>query len=253
MRTILKTSIVVLLAVVALAGCSSTVTLHVSAATSLIDSLGVLQTSYQQLHPDVVLRFNYGASGALQQQIEQGAPADVFIAAGNKQMDALIKGGHMLENSVQAWLTNEIVLITPMSKEGNASFADLTDERFRKIAVGEASSVPVGQYTAEIFATLGIAQTLAPKLVYAKDAREVLAWVETGNADAGIVYATDALHSARVLLNAQAPAHTHSPIIYPLGIVNTSKNVIEAKRFVQFLQSAKARQILISHGFTPLF
>lgn len=226
--------------------------LMVSAAASLTDCMEELKTLYTTEHPEITITYNFGASGSLQQQIEQGAPADIFFSAGKKQMDALKEKGLMEDASIRDILENKVVLIAP--KEGSLldSFDALTGTEVEQIGVGEPESVPVGQYTAQIFENLGLAETLKPKLVLAKDVREVLSWVETGNVQAGVVYETDAKISDKVQICCAAPEGSHKPVIYPVGVVKDSKYTEQAQAFVDFLFTEQAQKIFAKYGFSPV-
>ena len=230
------------------------VELMISAAASLTDCLQELAAIYEGDNPGLKITFNFGASGSLQQQIEQGAPADIFFSAGKKQMAALQEKGLMEEGTVQDVLENRVVLIVPAGAEKLASFEDLAGEGIGQIGVGEPESVPVGQYTAEAFESLGLSEKLAGKLVYAKDVREVLSWVETGNVDAGIVYETDAgISGDKVQICCAAPEGSHKPVIYPIGLVKDGRAKAEAQGFLDFLaRSDLASTIFAKYGFTPV-
>ena len=112
--------------------------------------------------------------------------------------------------------------------------------------------MPVGQYSEEVFTKLGILDAVKPKAVYAKNVKEVLTWVESGNADAGIVYSTDAKTSTKVKVVAEAPAGTHSPILYPVAVLKNSKNLDSAKDFIKYLSSSKCKTVFEKYGFTFL-
>lgn len=242
-----------------LSGCSgpkvhkAETTLTVSAAASLTDCMEEIKAAFIEANPSIDVNFNFGASGALQQQIEQGAPADVFVSAGLKQMNALEEADLMKTESVKNLLENKVVLITPKEGSGTLNFKDLASDTVTKIAVGEPESVPVGQYSAQIFDHLGLTEAVASKLVYAKDVREVLSWVETGNVEAGVVYETDAKISEGVTICAKADETMHNPIIYPVGVVKSSTNPEAARAFVDFLFTKEVKMILESYGFSPLY
>lgn len=224
----------------------------ISAAASLKNCIQDLSAMYTEKNPQVTITSNFGASGALQQQIEQGAPADVFFSAGIKQMNALKEKGMMLDSSVKNILENKVVLITPKSAASLDFFEDLAKTSVKKIGVGEPKSVPVGQYTEQIFQNLGLTDKVASKLIFAKDVREVLSWVETGNVDAGVVYETDAKISKDVTICSTAPEGSHKKVIYPVGVVKASKHADEAQKFVDFLFSDEAKQVFTRYGFTVI-
>lgn len=226
------------------------VELTISAAASLTDVLEELKIIYEKENPSTKLNFSFGSSGALQAQIEEGAPVDVFFSAAEKQMDALVEGGHILEDSRSTLLINKVVLISP--KDSNItikSFDDLKNKDIKKIAIGDPSNVPVGQYTEEIFENLGLKESLMPKTVLASDVRTVLTWVESGEVDCGIVYATDAFTSDRVEIQAEAPEDSHKLVSYPLAVVKDSKHIDEAKNLIDFLMSDESKKAFKSYGF----
>lgn len=227
--------------------------LIISVAASLKDVMGEIEKNYETDYKGTKLSFNFGASGSLEQQIENGAPVDIFISAALKQVDDLDKKGLLLDNTKFNLLKNDIVLIVP--REANINIKDfygLNDERLKIIGIGEPKSVPVGQYSLEVFKKLGIQNKIESKLVYGKDVRTVLTWVETENVDAGIVYKTDAILSDKIKIIGSAPKDSHSPVIYPVAIIKDTKNVSEAKSFVDFLKGKKAKEIFIKYGFTPI-
>ena len=224
----------------------------ISAAASLTNCIQDLSAMYTEKNPQVTITANFGSSGALQQQIEQGAPADVFFSAGIKQMNALKEKGMMIDSSVKNILENKVVLITPKNAAALDFFEDLAKSSVKKIGVGEPKSVPVGQYTEQIFQNLGLTDKVASKLIFAKDVREVLSWVETGNVDAGVVYETDAKISKDVTICSTAPEGSHKKVIYPIGVVKASKHAAEAQKFVDFLFSDAAKEVFARYGFTVI-
>ena len=224
-------------------------TILISAAASLKEALEEVKPLYRQTKPNINVTYNFGASGALQQQIENGASADIFVSAATKQMDALQSKGLIFTDTRRNLLTNKLVLIVPINSSGITSFRQLTDSKVKKIAVGEPRSVPAGQYAEEVFKNLGIFQQIKPKLVLANNVRQVLSFVESGNADAGLVYATDAKISQQVKQVATAPANSHSPIVYPLAVLKSSKNGSAAREYVQFLSSNRAGAVFQKYGF----
>jgi molybdate transport system substrate-binding protein len=225
--------------------------LTVSAAASLKDVLDEIGAAYKTAQPSVTVRFNLGASGTLQQQIEQGAPVDVFLSAAPAQMDALAAKALLLEGTRRDLVRNSIVLITPASGGNVTSFQDLSRPQVKFIAIGEPQTVPAGAYAKEVLTHLGLYDSLQPKFVLARDVRQVLTYVSTGNADAGIVYSTDAKTTPQVKVVAVAPEDSHSPVIYPVAVLKGSHNAVAAKAFCDFLFSAKAQDIFKKYGFTP--
>lgn len=219
--------------------------LTVSAAISLKDALQEIKTRYQ---PKAQITYNFGSSGSLQQQIEQGAPVDIFISAANKQMDALQSKNLLLTGSRHTLVTNQLVLITPKSEKSINNFQDLTKPGI-KIALGEPKSVPAGQYGEEVLKYYKILNQVKSKIIYGKDVRQILTYIETGNVNAGLVYVTDAKTSQQVRIAATAPPNSHAPIVYPIAILKDSKNPNTAKAFEQFLLSNQSKNVFNKYGF----
>lgn len=227
--------------------------LQISAAASLSDAMEELKPLFLAKHSGSDISFNFGSSGALQQQIEQGAPVDVFVSAGQKQMTALSDAGLMDPSTVKPLLKNEVVLIAPWSAASLKEFKDLGQDSVKKIGIGDPDSVPAGQYAREVLVNLQLFEPLTPKFVFAKDVREVLAWVETEAVDYGIVYETDAKISSKVQIVLKAPEGSHKAIVYPAGAVKASKQPDLAKAFVDFLFTDEAKAVFVKYGFTPQY
>ncbi len=230
------------------------VTLTISAAASLKDAMGEIKTLYSKEKSNVTINYNFGSSGALQQQIEQGADADLFISAAEKQMDALKQKSLILDDTRVDLLGNTVVLVVKSdSTAGISDFKDAATDKAKKIALGEPKTVPCGQYAEEIFTTLNILDKVKAKAVYGKDVKEVLNWVETGNADAGVVYGTDAKASTKVKVAATAGKDLYkTSVIYPAAVVKASKNTEDAKAFLKFLSGSKAKEVFVKYGFNFL-
>jgi len=144
------------------------------------------------------------------------------------------------------------VLVVPAGKNGISDFEDLAKPTVKAIAIGEPQTVPAGKYAQEVLAHFHLYDQLKPKLVSSKDVRQVLTYVETGNADAGIVYSTDAMTSKKVTIVTTAPEDSHSPVVYPAAVTKNSSNQAAAKNFLDFLAGPKARTIFEKYGFTPV-
>lgn len=239
-----------------MAGCgaknSVPVNLTVSAAASLKDAMEEIQTIYAQEKTNVTLTYNFGGSGALQQQIEQGAPADLFISAATSNMDTLVSKGLMVEDSKKDLLENKVVLIAPANSTKITDFSSLAETDVRNVALGEPDSVPAGKYAKEILTKLEIWDQVSAKTVFAKDVRQVLNYVETENVDAGIVYQTDAKTSDKVKVIAEAPDGSHTPVVYPLAVVKSGKNQEAAQAFAAFLAGDKAKTVFENYGFNVI-
>ena len=251
---------VLLLAALAAAGCGggqapvpaaqAPVELNISAAVSLKDALTEIQKNYQIKNPHVKLLYNLGASGSLQKQIEQGAPADIFISAAPRQMNELQEKKLVNAATRKNFVENKLVVVVPRdSKLAITRFEDLAGRDVKKIALGETAVVPAGQYARQVLEKLNIWNKVQDKVIYAKDVRTVLAYTETGNVEAGIVYRTDAFSSDKVKVAATAPEMSHQPIVYPIAILTGAKQTKAAEDFVSYLFSAESKAVLEKHGF----
>lgn len=227
------------------------ITLTISAAISLKAPLQAIGASYERSHPDQRVVCNFGASGTLQHQIEQGAPVDIFISAGETQMDALEKDSLVVPGTRRDILRNQLVLIVPLRERGVKDFADLTKSTVKSIAVGDPQVVPAGMYAKETLQDLKLLPKITGKLVYAQDVRQALAYVETGNADAGLVYVTDARISSAVRVVAAAPDDSHLPILYPIALLRDSKSPQAARALLDTIESSDSLTEFEKYGFTP--
>lgn len=224
----------------------------VSAAASMKDSLSELQKVYTVKAPGVKITFVFGASGTLQQQIEQGAPADLFISAGKTQMDALEQKNLLVKESKVDLVGNELVLVTGKDNTKVTSLEDLTKAEVEKISIGTPESVPAGKYAQESLTNLKLWDALKSKFVLAKDVTQVLNYVETGNVEAGLVYLSDAQGSTKVKVVTVAPASSYKPITYPAAVISASKNKQVAEDYLKYLQSSDAQKVFVKYGFKTL-
>jgi molybdate transport system substrate-binding protein len=263
MKTKLFTILALIMVLIAgLTGCSSDkqpapaaqqaqpVELNISAAVSLKDALAEIQKNYQAKNPNVKLVYNLGASGSLQQQIEQGAPADIFISAAPKQMNDLEAKNLINKSSRKKLVENKLVIVVPKDSNLNITkYEDIAQDAVKKIALGETATVPAGQYAQQVLQKLGLWDKVKDRVVFAKDVRTVLAYTETGNVEAGIVYKTDAISSDKVKVAAIAPEGSHEPIVYPVAITTGSKQQKAAEAFIEYLFSAEGKAVFEKNGF----
>jgi molybdate transport system substrate-binding protein len=228
------------------------VTLTIFAGMGLKEALNEAGRLYAKDHPSVRLQYNFASSGALQKQIEQGAPADLFISASKKQMDALTAAGMIESASRRNLVGNTLVLIASREMQGKIKgFADLPGQVAR-FALGHPESVPAGRYGRQTLEHLQLWPRLEQRLLMAKDVRSVMVYVDSGNADAGLVYASDTLHLRSAAVVATAPADSHEPIIFPAAVVAGSKYKKQARDFLHFLHGPEAAHIFLRHKFKPL-
>ncbi|MDF2627594.1 MAG: modA [Symbiobacteriaceae bacterium] len=222
----------------------------VSAAASMTDVLTEMQKAFEAEQTAVKLKFNFGSSGALAHQIEQGAPADIFIAAGAEPMEGLVKKGLVEQSAVRTLATNKVVLIRGKAAAGVVTtWADLTSDKVRRVAIGNPAHVPAGQYGRTVLQSLSLWSALEQRLVLGEDVRQVLNFVESGEVEAGIVYSTDAAASQKVVVLAEAPGGAHPPVVYPMAVLKESRHGAQAKAFADYLASETGRQILTRYGF----
>lgn len=212
-------------------------TVNVQAAASMQNALDQIVTDYNAEGHNVVV--NYGGSGTLVTQIQQGAPADIFISASQSNFDTLEETNPMQEQTTL--VSNDLVLIT--NKDSNISKLEDADV----IAIGTPDAVPAGTYAIQTLDKLGLSNKLADKLVQTKDVTEVLTYVETGDADVGFVYNTDALSSDKVKVIESYDESYHDPITYPIGLLTDNK---EASDFYQYLNSSDAKSVFAEYGFS---
>jgi molybdate transport system substrate-binding protein len=206
---------------------------------------------FQQKYPGVKVTPTYASSGDIQSQIENGLGADVFMSASNKQMNELAEKG-LVDNSTNSQLLeNKVVLIVPKDSNANiTSFEDLKNVN-GTIAIGNPESVPAGQYGKEALTNLGVWDSIESKLSLGNDVTSVLNQVAQGSADYGIVYATDAKSNDNVKVICEAPEGSlNKTVIYPVAIVNGTKNPDAAHAFLDFLQTKEAKDVFVDYGFT---
>ena len=226
---------------------AQTVELQVFAAASLTEALNEIATLYAKEAPNVKLVFNFDSSGKLQTQIENGAEADIFLSAAEKQMDAL--ESYIVSTSRKDLLLNKVVLIVPEGEDkGIASFDDIATDKVSLIALGNAD-VPVGQYSEEIFTTLGTWDAISKKASLGSNVKEVLSQVENGSVDCGIVYSTDAATSNGVTIIAEAPEGSHKAIVYPAAVLSASQSQEAAQAFLDYLNMPEAEKVFEKIGF----
>ena len=228
---------------------TTNVELTISAAASLKEAMTDIEALFKEEMPNVTLTFNFGSSGSLQHQIEQGAPSDVFISAGKSQMTALDEKGLLLDDTNKDLVKNSLVLIGS-SDTNITSLNDLKSDSIKQIAIGEPSSVPAGKYADEVLTNLGIKDKIFSKLVFAKDVKEVLAWTISGNAEVGFVYLSDAISNTSSKIIEEITEDLHSPITYPVAVIKDTKNKDKAKAFEDFLFTDDCQKVFEKYGYT---
>jgi len=240
------------IALVSLACCSCALAaeLIVSAAASLTNALREVGKVFEAAHPGHKVIFNFASSDVLLAQIAKGAPSDVFATADMESMDRAERQSLLAPGTRRTLLANRLVLIAP----GGASIrlnglSSLEDAAVRRIAIGNPASVPAGRYARGVLEKAGVWPRLEAKFILAQNVRQALDYVARGEVDAGLVYATDAAIMAdKVKVAAEIP--TPTPILYPVALVNDSRNRALAAAFMKTLFSPQAQDIFRRYGFS---
>lgn len=222
--------------------------LTISAAASLQDVLEDLTNKFNEEYPQIKIKYNFGASGSLAKQITQGAPVDMFLSASVENYKEL-EDKNLISKGANL-VSNKLVLITSSNSDlPIKNFSDLKKQEIEKISIGTPTVVPAGTYAKQALEYDQVWDDVEKKIVYAKDVRQVLTYVESGNVQAGIVYKTDALISDKVKIVATADTQSHDKIIYPVGIIENTNYPAETALFFNYLQSDAAKKLWIKYGF----
>ncbi len=220
--------------------------LNLSVAASLKEVINELSASYTAKHPGTVFLKNFGPSGTLAGQIENGGPADLFIAANTEWMDYLNSKKLVDAGSIKTFTWNSLVFAGTTSKK-MSSMNDL--KKLDKIAIGSPKSVPAGEYAMEAMTKAGVAAKLADKFIMAKDVRECLMYAELGEVDGGFMYKTDALQAKKAKLLFSVPQELYPRVLYPMALTLKAAQNSEARSFLAYLQGEEAKSVLAKYGF----
>jgi molybdate transport system substrate-binding protein len=224
----------------------------VSAAVSLTDVLAAVAEQYGREGRGGV-RFNFGASNVLARQIVNGAPVDLFISADEAQLDVVAAANLVADGSRVDLVRNQLAVVVPSDRPRTMTgVRDLTSPAFRRIAIGDPEAVPAGVYAKAYLQQEGLWSALEPRMVPSSSVRAALAAVESGAADAAIVYRTDTRIALKATVVLIVPVDRGPRIVYPAAIVRGSAAAAEAKRFLDFLRGATASRIFQRFGFTPV-
>jgi len=223
----------------------------VSAALSLKAPFEEMGRIYERQHKGSRVVFNFGPSGALQKQIEAGAPVDIFASASPKEIDALEGSGFIIVGTRADFAGNTIVLITASkARVAVSSLGDLKKKEIERIAIGNPATVPAGKYTEESLKNLGHWENVKTKVIYAEHVRQVMDYVSRGEVDAGMVFLTDAIsRSSDLKVTAEVPTSSHKPIVYTIAVIKGSTNEAAAKSFISLVLSKEGKEVLRKHGF----
>ena len=223
----------------------------VLAAASLTDSLDEIIAEYEK-DSECKIVPSYAGSGDLVQQIEGGAPCDIFVSASKSNMDQLEEEGLINSDTRKDLLANTLTLVATAEKKDVVTMDSLTSADVESIAIGEIETVPAGKYASQVFDNMNITDAVSDKIVYAKDVRAVLNYVETGDADCGFVYRTDALllDEEKGAIIGDVDENLHDPILYPAAIMADAPQADYAADFYEFMQSDFAKGVFEKYGFT---
>jgi molybdate transport system substrate-binding protein len=222
---------------------------QVAAAASLADALNDIKAAYEKAGGDTVV-LNLGASSTLERQIEAGAPADLFLSADEEKMDQLAKRGLVAAATRKSVLSNALVVVVPLDSPLRiATPADIVSPKIHVLALAEPKTVPAGIYAREYLTRLKLWDQVASRVVPTENVRTALAAVESGNADEGIVYKTDAGISKKVKIAYEVPLADGPKISYPFAVVAESKHPEAARRFLAYLESPPALEVFKRYGF----
>ena len=251
MRSIRTAFLASAIAVLSAATAADADDLVVFAAASLRESMTEAAEAWgAQGKPKPVLSF--AASSALAKQIENGAPADLFVSADERWMDYLAIRSLIISGTRAPFLGNELVLIAPAARsfpiEVKPGFALADVLGNEKLSMADVDSVPAGRYGKAALTNLEVWASVERSVVRQPDVRAALALVERDEARAGIVYRTDAMASSKVVVTGVFPATSHEPIVYPLAVV-AGHDSPEVRELRDFLFSAPAKAIFRKHGF----
>lgn len=236
-------------------GLSATASAKVTvfAAASMTDALQQIADQYQKEKPDDQVVFSFASSSTLAKQIEEGAPADLFVSASNKWMKYLSDKNLTVKETEKVLVGNELVLIAPANSAANT--VDLAKGEWigglkdSYLSVGDPAHVPAGQYAEEALTKLNLWDQVKDKLARAKDVRGALALVERAEAPYGIVYSTDAKVSKAVKTVAVFPQDSYKAVEYPVAILQEHDNA-ETRAFLNYLQSDTAKKVFVEYGFS---
>ena len=223
--------------------------LTVSAAASLNNALRDVAPLFEAAHPGTRVQFNFAASGALLQQLAQGAPVDVFVSADQQTMDQAQARGLVVAAQRHNVVANTLVVIVPAaSVKAPKALAELTQAAYPRVAIGLPASVPAGRYAKAALQAAGMWAAIEARMIGVQTPRQALDYAARGEVDAAFVYATDAaLMPAKVRVAFVVP--TIQPILYPAAPLAASPNPALAQRFVEFLRAPQAQAVLARFGF----
>jgi len=222
----------------------------VAAAISLKAPLADAAQRFSATSPGEPIEFTFGSSGQLAAQIEQGAPVDLFLAASPVETERLAIGGRIDLKTRTAIAGNRLVVVVSRGAAPPADLSGLSAPRFARVAIGNPKTVPAGRYARQALVASGVVEAIEARFVYAENALQIVDLVVRGEADAGIVYATDVRLGGDAIAAAfEIPERLHVPIVCEAAVVVGATAPARALAFLRFLASAAGREIFVKHGF----
>lgn len=217
-----------------------------AAAASLRDVVNELSEGFAKANPGLKVLKEYGGSGALAKQIENGAPVDIFISANREWMDYL-KNRRLIDNSSMETFAYNTLVVAGNPAKGVRGMADLV--KLDKVAIGSPKSVPAGEYATEAMRRAGIEKRMGGKLVMARDVRDCLMYAERGEVDGAFVYRTDALQAKQARILFTVPQGLYPEVLYPMALTVAGSRNRDARSFIHYLRGRSAKAILGKYGF----
>ncbi|WP_042220889.1 molybdate ABC transporter substrate-binding protein [Oceanobacillus manasiensis] len=248
----------VIIGLVSLTACSddpfvkSTEETHllVASTSSISGTLPELVEEFEEDNPYINISVDYGPSGELAQQIQQGAPVDLFLSGNQEWMDMLADQSMIVPESRKNFATNKLVFAGTAGEDLKvSSFEELKQHSFEKIILGQPETSPVGTYAQQALQSAGVWDALSNSFFYAKDVAQVVTFIESRKVMAGFVYYSDIIESDHLEVLFPVDPELHDPIEFPAAITTYSTNQTDSERFIEFLHSDTANDILEKHGF----
>lgn len=224
--------------------------LVILAAASLNEAMEEISQEYEKANDGVELLISYGASGTLKAQIEEGSAADIYFSADRKKVADLETKGLVMGDTLSDLLYNDIVLISSGNNTAQIKgVEDIEKASVSMIGIGEPKTVPAGKYAQEALESMGLWEDIQEKFNFGSDVKQVLSWVETGEVECGVVYRTDALKNDKITIVAEIPKDSHTEIVYPACVIQSSEAKEEAIKFMRYLKTNEAKEVFEKYGF----
>ena len=225
--------------------------INISVPASMTDALKELITQFGASGKDTKITPNYGPSGALAKQINEGAPADLFISANQKWM-TFLREEKRIEPTTEKILACNTLVFSGMKNSAVTSMADIV--KLKQIAIGSPKSVPAGEYAVQAMEKSGVYKQLeeGKQLVMAKDVRQALTYADRGETEGAFVYKTDALLAAQAVILFEVPQDLYDRVTYPIALTENGAKRPEAKAFYDFLTGPEGAKVFLKYGFSPV-